>query len=147
MSAGFSRQITLNFAKFNDLIPCSCLIDELQYTLFREFVPKLRKSQIKRKFQKQFSKLLLKSFSKEFGGGPIGALGGGDSSALSSIENNAKTISKREKIKLADSDNEDKHQQDANNEEKEIKVEEPDTSPFEIIPNLHLNNLKDHFEK
>jgi hypothetical protein len=29
MSAGFSRQITLNFATFNELIPCSCLIDEL----------------------------------------------------------------------------------------------------------------------
>jgi hypothetical protein len=29
MSAGFSRQITLNFATFNELIPCSCLVDEL----------------------------------------------------------------------------------------------------------------------
>ena len=29
MTAGFSRQITMNFAKFNDLIPNSCLIDEL----------------------------------------------------------------------------------------------------------------------
>ena len=29
MSAGYSRQITMNFAKFNDLVPNSCLVDEL----------------------------------------------------------------------------------------------------------------------
>ena len=49
MTAGYSRQITMNFAKFNDLIPNSCLIDEIQYTMFKEYVPKLRKAIIERK--------------------------------------------------------------------------------------------------
>ena len=39
MKGGFSRQITLNAATFNDMIPYSTLVDEFQYRLFGFYFP------------------------------------------------------------------------------------------------------------
>ena len=44
MKGGFSRQITLNFNTFNQLIPYSSLIDEFQYQLFGVYVPEKRET-------------------------------------------------------------------------------------------------------
>jgi hypothetical protein len=38
-TAGFSRQITLNFSFFNTMIPYSSLIDEFQFKIFGLYVP------------------------------------------------------------------------------------------------------------
>jgi hypothetical protein len=40
LQGGYRRQIVLNFATFNGLIPKSCMVDELQYACFGEYVPK-----------------------------------------------------------------------------------------------------------
>jgi len=40
LQGGYRRQIVLNFATFNCLIPKSCMVDELQYACFGEYVPK-----------------------------------------------------------------------------------------------------------
>lgn len=42
---GFTSQIKLNFQTFNALIPCSCLIDELQYKILGTYVPEKRATQ------------------------------------------------------------------------------------------------------
>lgn len=44
MKGGFSRQITLNFNTFNQLIPYSSLIDEFQFKLFGVYVPEKRET-------------------------------------------------------------------------------------------------------
>lgn len=58
MSAGFSRQITLNFATFNELIPCSCLVDELQYTLFGYYLPAKKMSVVREKLSNKLLKFM-----------------------------------------------------------------------------------------
>ena len=58
MSAGFSRQITLNFATFNELIPCSCLVDELQYTLFGYYLPPKKMAVVREKLASRLGKLM-----------------------------------------------------------------------------------------
>ena len=46
LKGGFSRQILLNFATFNSLVPYSSLIDELQYRIFGIYYPVKREQQI-----------------------------------------------------------------------------------------------------
>ena len=46
LKGGFSRQILLNFATFNNLVPYSSLVDELQYRIFGIYYPVKREQQI-----------------------------------------------------------------------------------------------------
>ena len=48
-------------------------------------------------------------------------------------------------VHLIDSDPEDKHGDDG--EDKNFKLEEPEFSPFELIPGLHQTKLREHYEK
>ena len=68
LSAGYSRQITLNFAKFNDLIQLytpnphhhSMLVDEIQYIILGKQWPGARK-------EFKDPKLILQHLSKSLG--------------------------------------------------------------------------------
>jgi len=57
LTAGFSRQITLNFQTFNDLVPNSCLIQEMQYVIFGKYVPEKNVHTVNRELKKKLSVL------------------------------------------------------------------------------------------
>ena len=39
LKGGYRRKISLNYSFFSEMIPHSCLIDELQYVLFGTYIP------------------------------------------------------------------------------------------------------------
>jgi hypothetical protein len=120
LKGGFSRQITLNFNTFNQLVPYSSLIDEFQYRIFGLYIPDKRE-----KVLETMKEAYVESLPNRQGASSMTYLGSDldySNPSISHLGNNHEKKDYKQKL-LAERD-------------KGLKLPPPMRSCFEQIPGL-----------
>ena len=127
LKGGFSRQITLNFATFNQLIPYSALIDEFQYRIFGVYIPEKREKVIETMKQAFADSLPNQNSTNTY------RTGSDLDFAQSSIQQNLDPKDYKSKL-IVDRD-------------KGLKLPPPIRNCFEIIPGLEVILAQEELEE